>query len=296
MYLLLFVLNIMVLLSIAFFTLFERKILGYLQLRLGPSKMSVKGILQPIIDGLKLFMKESYLGLNLSKFMYSGFPFFLLLLMLLFWLSFIYAKVDYLKHSMIYVILVSSLGVYGVMGSGWSSNSKYALLGAYRSVCQVISYEVGMVFIIMLFFIYLKSYSMSLLLKVHFFSHYFFFGFLFMFLIWVVTILAELNRSPFDFSESESELVSGFNIEYGSLKFAFLFLSEYGNMIFMGLLSVYIFFMNEISYLLIVLLLMVWVRGSFPRFRYDNLMYLSWKVFLPLILLFYFYVYLMVVF
>uniref|UniRef100_A0AAU6PCL2 NADH-ubiquinone oxidoreductase chain 1 n=1 Tax=Amblyseius obtuserellus TaxID=3061186 RepID=A0AAU6PCL2_9ACAR len=276
--------SVVVLISVAFFTLFERKILGYLHLRKGPNKNSFNGVLQPVLDGLKLFTKENFSNFNLNKFMYLFFPVFLLMLMLVYWLVFVFESMNYFFFSGVFVMLISGLGVYGVLGGGWSSNSKYALLGAYRGVAQVVSYEVGMMFIFISVFFFFKSLNMKIL-SFSSYSHLLVFSLLVVFLMWFVILLAELNRSPFDFAESESELVSGFNVEYGSIKFAFFFLSEYGNMIFIAYLTMLIFFLKNFVFMILLMFFMVVVRGVFPRFRYDNLMSLNWEVFLPLILL-----------
>lgn len=179
---------------------------------------------------------------------------------------------------------ISGIGVYGILGTGYSSNSKYRLLGCYRNVAQVISYEVGIIFILIRFFIFCKTYNIKILILKNRLRHYYFLGFSYLFLIWFIIILAELNRAPFDFAERESELVSGFNIEYGGLKFAFLFLREYGNIIFISYFTRIIFFSNSIFITIIIIIIIVWIRGSYPRYRYDNLIYLNWKIYLPLIL------------
>uniref|UniRef100_A0AAU6PCM8 NADH-ubiquinone oxidoreductase chain 1 n=1 Tax=Euseius sacchari TaxID=3061191 RepID=A0AAU6PCM8_9ACAR len=293
---LILILYIIVLLSVAFFTLFERKILGFVQIRKGPDKVFFKGILQPVLDGLKLFLKENSVGFNIMKLVFMSFPFFSLFIMLMIWQSFVYQSYEFLFNSFMFFILFSTMSVYGVIGSGWVSNSKYAMLGSYRGVAQLISYEVCFIFLILSFCFFVKNYSYNFYLNKMVFSHILFYGFSFLFIVWFVVILAELNRSPFDFAESESELVSGFNVEYGGLKFAFLFLSEYGSMIYLSYLTMVLFISSFFLSCVGVMFMMVWVRGVLPRYRYDNLMYLNWKFFLPFVLFFLLYMYLFMVF
>lgn len=284
---LILILYVIVLVSIAFFTLLERKILGYIHLRQGPNKVIIKGFLQPVIDGLKLFIKENMFSFNVNKFLFSIFPFFSLFMILFIWQRFFFFNMDFLLNRFLFYILFSSLRVYAVIGSAWVSNSKYAILGCYRRVSQVVSYEVGLIFLIMLIRFFTKNFSFRALAIKSSIRHINLFGFIFILIVWVVVILAELNRAPFDFAESESELVSGFNIEFGGLKFAFLFLSEYGIMIYMSYLTVLVFLAVNLVYCVFVIALLVWVRGVFPRYRYDNLIHLNWKVFLPIILIFF---------
>nr|QYC94836.1 NADH dehydrogenase subunit 1 [Amblyseius tsugawai] len=287
----LFMLFLMVLLSVAFFTLFERKFLGYLQLRKGPNKVFFLGIFQPVSDGVKLFMKGDYTTFMSNKLMFNVFPLFMLFLMMFYWFIFIFLKIDIFLNSLIYFMMISSLSIYGILGSGWVSNSKYGILGAYRSVAQVVSYEVGFVFVLMSLVMLSVSYCYKGICLDNGNSHYLFFGLIFVWFIWMVVLLAELNRAPFDFAESESELVSGFNVEFGGVKFAFMFLGEYGNMLFMGYMSMVLFHTNLYLFMIMYLVIMVWVRGVFPRYRYDNLMYLNWKVYLPFILFYFLYLF-----
>nr|ACS15273.1 NADH dehydrogenase subunit 1 [Phytoseiulus persimilis] len=285
MMLLYLLLLLMLFLSIAFFTLFERKLLGYIQMRKGPNKVIMFGVLQPFVDGIKLFMKENYSNFNSNKYLFNLFPVFSLFNMMMLWFVYKFEIMEFMMFSVIYFMMISSISVYWIMGSGWVSNSKYALLGAYRSMAQVISYEVGMVFIIMTLIMMTMNYNFNKFMSMNDKGIYLCFGFMLFFFVWLVIILAELNRAPFDFAESESELVSGFNVEYGSLKFAFLFLAEYGNMILMAYVTMLMFFNEWFIWMIFIMIYMVWVRGTFPRFRYDMLMYLNWKIYLPIILM-----------
>lgn len=274
-------------LRIAFFTLLERKILRLRQLRLGPNKLLFLGIFQPFADGLKLFLKENKKEFNLNIIYYKFFPYLGLVLILIYWIIFNKNFIENFIFRIIFFILVSSVRIFPIIGRGWASNSKYALLGAYRSISQVISYEVGIIFLLICFFLIIKNFRIIFLNSKNIFRLYLIFGNLVLFFLWTTVIIAELNRAPFDFAEGESELVSGFNVEYGSLKFAFLFLREYGNIIFISYLTTLIFFKINYFYIIIIIIIIVWIRAVFPRFRYDNLIYLNWKIFLPLILLFF---------
>nr|YP_010411311.1 NADH dehydrogenase subunit 1 [Epiverta chelonia]URN72944.1 NADH dehydrogenase subunit 1 [Epiverta chelonia] len=276
-----------VLVGVAFLTLLERKLLGYIQLRKGPNKVGFMGILQPFSDAIKLFSKEQVFPLMSNYLIYYMSPIFSLFLALILWMSMpFYLGFLSFNFSILYFFSVSSMGVYMIMMSGWSSNSNYSLLGSLRAVAQTISYEVSM-FLIMLSYLVLVS-SLNLL-DFMYFQKYIWFLFLTFPLsfMWLVSSLAETNRTPFDLAEGESELVSGFNVEYSSGGFAFIFLAEYASILFMSMLSVVIFMgANFFSFffflkLVFVSFFWVWVRGTLPRFRYDKLMYLLWKVYLP---------------
>nr|YP_010610849.1 NADH dehydrogenase subunit 1 [Erragonalia choui]WAP91670.1 NADH dehydrogenase subunit 1 [Erragonalia choui] len=283
-----FVLLMMVLLSVGFFTLLERKLLSYMQIRKGPNKVSFLGLLQPFSDGFKLFLKESCWPMNSNIFIYFVCPIFSLIQSLFIWCLFPYFinLIEY-NYSMLFFLCISSIGVYGLIICGWSSNSMYSLLGCIRSVSQTISYEVSLSLILLCYFFMCDSYSLTDFLKIQI-NCWFFFLSIPMFLCWFSCCLAETNRSPFDFSEGESELVSGFNVEYGSGGFAFLFISEYSSIIFMCLLTNMIFFGCDyylfLFYIKLIFLcfIYIWIRCSFPRYRYDKLMYLAWKCYLPL--------------
>nr|UPL65246.1 NADH dehydrogenase subunit 1 [Ectatops sp.] len=281
------VLILMVLVSSGFVVLLERKVLGYIQLRKGPNKVGLFGLFQPFADGLKLFFKESTLPFMSNFFIYLISPMFMLLLSFIMWC--LYPQVSNIygfMYGMMFFLCCTGLGVYGVMLSGWSSNSKYALLGGLRAVAQTISYEVSMALIILCLFLFIYSFNLTFFLIYQLSIWFIMFSFP-LWLCWLSSSLAETNRAPFDFAEGESELVSGFNVEYSGVSFALIFLSEYMNIIFMSLLSVIMFLGGDFSsfmfYIKLSLLIFwfVWVRSVLPRFRYDKLMYLTWKIFLP---------------
>nr|AUR39870.1 NADH dehydrogenase subunit 1 [Agonita chinensis] len=283
-----FILVLCVLISVAYLTLFERKILGYIQIRKGPNKVGFLGLVQPFSDAIKLFTKEQVNPIMSNFLLYYLSPVFMLFLSLIIWLSFpyFYWKIDF-DFSILFIISLSSMSVYGIMIAGWSSNSIYSLLGGIRSIAQTISYEVSMIMLIMSLLIYNCGFSIF-----NFFQFQEYIWFIFMFfplsLMIFVVFLAETNRTPFDLSEGESELVSGFNVEYSSGSFAMIFLSEYSSIIFMSMVYS-LFFLGGNYYslffyfkVLFLCYLWIWIRGSLPRIRYDKLMNLTWTVFLPM--------------
>nr|ALO76976.1 NADH deshydrogenase subunit 1 [Malachiinae sp. GENSP01] len=280
------ILVIMVLISVAFLTLFERKILGYIQIRKGPNKVGLMGVLQPFGDAIKLFTKEQFYPYISNYYIYYMCPIFNIFLSLFIWLSMpLWTFFFNFNFSLLFILLISSLSVYSIMMAGWSSNSNYSMLGSLRSVAQVISYEVSLALILLSLLFYIMSFN----LIDFFFQKYFWFFFLFfpLSLMFLVSSLAETNRTPFDFAEGESELVSGFNVEYSSGGFALIFMAEYSSIIFMSMIWVILFLGFDLSiffFLKIVLLsfIWVWVRGTLPRYRYDKLMSLTWKNYLPI--------------
>nr|YP_010157589.1 NADH dehydrogenase subunit 1 [Fieberiella septentrionalis]QRG29277.1 NADH dehydrogenase subunit 1 [Fieberiella septentrionalis] len=283
-----FFLIISVMISVGFFTLLERKILGYIQFRKGPNKIGYLGLLQPFSDGLKLFLKESVFPMNSNYFIYMVCPLYLLFQSLFIWILFPY----YLNNiefplGFMFFLCCSSLSIYGLMVCGWSSNSVYSMLGCIRSVSQAISYEVSLSIILMSYFVMVDGYSLMDLYNIQS-SYWFFFISIPLGFCWLSCCMAESNRTPFDFSEGESELVSGFNVEYGGGGFALLFISEYSSIIFLCFLTCLIFFGSDfLSYLfylkiIFMCLFYVWVRATLPRYRYDKLMYLAWSCYLPL--------------
>ncbi len=290
---------------IAYLTYFERKVIGAMQLRKGPNIVGPFGLFQPIADGIKLLTKETIFPDKSSKLLFILSPILTFTLALLAWAV---IPVDYkivlsdINVGLMYIFAISSLGVYGIIVAGWSSNSRYAFLGSLRSAAQMISYEVSIGLIIIS--VLLSSGSLNLTEIVlsqknlwYIVPHFP------MFVIFFISTLAETNRAPFDLPEAESELVAGYNVEYSSMSFGLFFLGEYGNMILMSSMSTilflggwlppfdwhffdfipgYIWFLLKVVFLLFVFL---WVRATLPRYRYDQLMTLGWKLFLPLSLI-----------
>nr|YP_010363589.1 NADH dehydrogenase subunit 1 [Cephalallus oberthueri]UNZ12703.1 NADH dehydrogenase subunit 1 [Cephalallus oberthueri] len=287
MFLSMIILLICVLISVAFLTLLERKVLGYIQIRKGPNKVGFLGLIQPFSDAIKLFTKEQIYPFMSNFNLYYFCPIMNLFLSLLLWMCMPFMSMIFsFNLSVLFFLSVSSLSVYTIMMAGWSSNSNYSLLGSLRSVAQTISYEVSL-FLILLSFLFL-------ILSVDLYDFYkyqqnIWFLFLLMPLcfMWLVSSLAETNRTPFDFAEGESELVSGFNVEYSSGSFAMIFLAEYSSILFMSMLCCILFLGSNLNSLMFFLklslmsFLWIWIRGTLPRFRYDKLMYLSWKCYLP---------------
>nr|AVN67677.1 NADH dehydrogenase subunit 1 [Symploce macroptera] len=283
-----FILLICVMVGVAFLTLLERKVLGYIHIRKGPNKVGFIGILQPFSDAIKLFTSEQTFPLMSNYLSYYFAPVFSLFLSLLMWLIIPYFSGLYsFELGLLFFLACTSLGVYTVMIAGWSSNSNYSLLGGLRAVAQTISYEVSLALILLSFVFLIGSYNLFMFYN---FQGYIWFIFITfpLALVLFTSCLAETNRTPFDFAEGESELVSGFNVEYSSGGFALIFLAEYASILFMSMLFCVIFLGADVnSFLFYVKLsflsfLFVWVRGTLPRFRYDKLMYLAWSSFLPL--------------
>nr|YP_009378997.1 NADH dehydrogenase subunit 1 [Cestrotus liui]ARI44198.1 NADH dehydrogenase subunit 1 [Cestrotus liui] len=276
-----------VLVSVAFLTLLERKVLGYIQIRKGPNKVGIMGIPQPFSDAIKLFTKEQTYPMLSNYMSYYFSPVFSLFLSLLVWMCMpMFIKLFSFNLGLLFFLCCTSLGVYTVMVAGWSSNSNYALLGGLRAVAQTISYEVSLALILLSFVFLIGNYN--ILGFFIFQKNLWFLIILFpMALVWFTICLAETNRTPFDFAEGESELVSGFNVEYSSGGFALIFLAEYSSILFMSMLFCVMFLGADVFsiYFYIKLsfisFLFIWARGTLPRFRYDKLMYLAWKCFLP---------------
>nr|QBI76193.1 NADH dehydrogenase subunit 1 [Sarcophaga dux] len=278
---------IFVLVSVAFLTLLERKVLGYIQIRKGPNKVGIAGIPQPFCDAIKLFTSEQTYPLLSNYISYYFSPIFSLFLSLLVWMCMpLFVKLFSFNLGLLFFLCCTSLGVYTVMIAGWSSNSNYALLGGLRAVAQTISYEVSLALVLLSFVFLIGGYNMLMFYKYQLFIWFLFIMFP-MALVWFSISLAETNRTPFDFAEGESELVSGFNVEYSSGGFALIFLAEYASILFMSMLFCVMFLGSDVFSLLFyvkltfISFMFIWVRGTLPRFRYDKLMYLAWKSFLP---------------
>nr|AMR97525.1 NADH deshydrogenase subunit 1 [Iberobaenia minuta] len=286
---------IFILMGVGFFTLFERKILGYLQFRKGPNKVGIFGVFQPFSDGLKLFSKEQVIPLMSNYFLYYFSPVFGLFISLLIWVCLpFFSGFVFFFLSVLFFLCCSSLSVYFVMLAGWSSNSNYSLFGSLRCVAQTISYEVCLALILLTYIFLVFSFN---LIDFYFFQYYIWFIFLGfpLGIIFFSCFLAETNRLPFDFAEGESELVSGFNVEYSGGGFSLIFLAEYSSVLFMSFLFSFCFMggnlFSWLFYLEVLFLVyfFIWIRATLPRFRYDKLMYLSWKTFLPSSLNFFFF-------
>nr|YP_010615501.1 NADH dehydrogenase subunit 1 [Dodona adonira]WAT94171.1 NADH dehydrogenase subunit 1 [Dodona adonira] len=283
----LIILVIGVLISLAFLTLLERKVLGYIQIRKGPNKLGFMGLLQPFSDGLKLFSKEMIYPNYSNYLFYYLSPIIGFILSLIIWtLIPYYFNLISFNLGILFFLCCISLGVYVLLMAGWSSNSNYSLLGGLRAVAQTISYEVSLALIMMSSLIMIMSFN---LMDLNFYQNKIWFIFI-MFPLGVCflsSLMAETNRTPFDFAEGESELVSGFNVEYSSGGFALIFLAEYSMILFMSMLFVMIYMggysMNFFFYLKLTLVsfMFIWIRGTLPRYRYDKLMYLCWKSYLP---------------
>nr|YP_009183779.1 NADH dehydrogenase subunit 1 [Limonius californicus]ALN96473.1 NADH dehydrogenase subunit 1 [Limonius californicus] len=293
----LIIMVVCVLVGVAFLTLLERKVLGYIQIRKGPNKVGFMGVPQPFSDAIKLFSKEQTNPIMSNYWSYYFSPVFNLFLALFLWVCIpFFTVLMHFSLGMLFFLCCSSLGVYTIMMAGWSSNSNYSLLGGLRCVAQTISYEVSLALILLSFLVLISGMN---IFDLYFYQKYvwFFFVGIPLAMIWFVSSLAETNRTPFDFAEGESELVSGFNIEYSSGGFALIFLAEYSNILFMSFFFSLMFLGADLMswgfFLKVVFIsfLFIWVRGTLPRFRYDKLMYLAWKGFLPVSLnyLFYFF-------
>ncbi|MDX2073841.1 MAG: NADH-quinone oxidoreductase subunit NuoH [Alphaproteobacteria bacterium] len=301
------------LVCVAVLTLVERKVIAAMQLRRGPNVVGFWGLLQPFADGLKLFLKETIFPSQSSKVIFFIAPMLTFMLALLGWAvipmseEFVIADINV---GILYLFAISSLGVYGIIMAGWASNSKYAFLGAIRSSAQMVSYEVSLGLIIVCVLLYTGTLNLGEIVKAqaggmhHWFAFNIFAGEfpLFpMFILFFISALAETNRHPFDLPEAEAELVAGYNVEYSSMSFALFFLGEYANMILIsGMTSIlflggwqapcealsfipgFFWFAFKIAFCLFVF---IWARATLPRYRYDQLMRLGWKVFLPLSLL-----------
>ena len=294
-----------VMLSVAYLTLFERRVIGAMQLRKGPNVVGPFGLLQPIADGLKLFMKETIIPTGANRGVFIAAPMITFTLALVAWsvipfdAGMVLADINV---GILFLFAISSLGVYGILMAGWASNSKYAFLGAMRSAAQMVSYEVSMGLIIITVLLCAGSLNLSVIVESQR-DVWYIIPLFPMFVIFFISTLAETNRHPFDLPEAEAELVAGYNVEYSAMTFALFFLGEYANMILMSAMTSVLFLGGWLPPMDIALFnwipgpiwlalkitfclfIFVWVRATFPRYRYDQLMRLGWKVFLPLSLL-----------
>nr|YP_010234541.1 NADH dehydrogenase subunit 1 [Spermophilus citellus]QTA72884.1 NADH dehydrogenase subunit 1 [Spermophilus citellus] len=293
----LLLLIIPILVAMAFLTLIERKMLGYMQLRKGPNVVGPYGLLQPFADAMKLFIKEPTKPLTSSIMLFIIAPTLALTLAFTMWIPLpMPMPLINMNMGVLFILATSSLAVYAILWSGWASNSKYALIGALRAVAQTISYEVTLAIILLSVLLMNGSFTLSTLITTQQFT-WLLLPTWPLAMMWFISTLAETNRAPFDLTEGESELVSGFNVEYAAGPFALFFMAEYTNIIMMNALTVTLFMgalLNPISpetftlnFTLKTLILtstFLWIRASYPRFRYDQLMHLLWKNFLPLTL------------
>jgi NADH-quinone oxidoreductase subunit H len=298
-----------IMLTVAYLTLAERKVIGYMQVRIGPNRVGYYGLLQPLADGLKLLFKEVIIPSGSNKFLFISAPVLALTPALAAWAVIPFsdgmALAD-INAGLLYILAMTSLGVYGIIIAGWASNSKYAFLGSLRSAAQIVSYEIPMGFALVCVLMVSQSMNLGDIVlgqksDVGLFGWYFIPLFP-MFVLYFISGVAETNRAPFDMAEGESEIVAGFHVEYSGMAFALFFLAEYANMIMIAILTAIMFLggwlppfdvaplnlLPGIFWLLaktsVMLFLFLWFRATFPRYRYDQLMRLGWKVFIPLTL------------
>ncbi len=299
------VIAVPIMLSVAYLTLAERKVIGYVQVRIGPNRVGPRGWLQPIADGLKLVMKEIIIPTNANRYLFILAPILALAPALAAWAvipfngELVLADID---AGLLYILALTSMGVYGVIIAGWASNSKYAFLGALRSAAQVVSYEIAMGFALVGVLIAAGSLNIRdvVLAQEGGLLNWYWLPLLPLFLVYFISGVAETNRAPFDVAEGESEIVAGFHVEYSGMTFGLFFLAEYANMILIAALSALMFLGGWLSpfegvpvigepsilWLLIktaaFLFLFLWFRATFPRYRYDQIMRLGWKIFIPI--------------
>nr|YP_010118116.1 NADH dehydrogenase subunit 1 [Sogatella kolophon]QPN54210.1 NADH dehydrogenase subunit 1 [Sogatella kolophon] len=288
------ILVLLVLISVAFFVLLERKVLGFIQIRSGPFKVGLMGILQPFSDAIKLFSKESYYIYFGNLLIYYFMPLFGLMISMNMWILYpnIFNFINF-TLGLLFFIVCSGFMVFSILLMSWASNSSYSMIGCLRSVAQSVSYEVCMFLVMFNLIFFFTSFNLINFYFIQALNWLLILAYP-LFLILYSCVLAETNRSPFDFSEGESELVSGFNTEYSSFNFSFIFLTEYMNMIFMSLILVLMFMggdfvaLNFFLKMMLINFSFIWIRGSFPRLRYDKLMMICWKIYLPVTLHYFF--------
>lgn len=295
-------------LSVAYLTYAERKVIGYMQVRIGPNRVGFKGLLQPIADGIKLLFKEIIVPTGANKFLFVLAPVLTIAPALVAWAvipfspELVLANVD---ASLLFIMAITSMGVYGVIVAGWASNSKYAFLGSLRSAAQIVSYEIAMGFALVGVLMAAQSLNLVQIVNAQAggFWHWYWLPLLPMFIVYLIAGVAETNRAPFDVAEGESEIVAGFHVEYSGMAFAVFFLAEYANMILVATLTALMFlggwqplfdvapftwipsFFWLAFKVAFVLFLFLWFRATFPRYRYDQIMRLGWKVFIPITLI-----------
>ncbi len=289
--------------AVAYLTLAERKVIGWMQIRIGPNRVGYFGLLQPLADGVKLLMKEIIIPSGSNKFLFVIAPIMALMPALAAWAvvpfnaELVLADVN---AGLLYILAMTSLGVYGVIIAGWASNSKYAFLGALRSAAQIVSYEIAMGFALVTVLMAAQSLNLGEIVRGQQGSYgmlnWYIIPLFPMFLVYLISGVAETNRAPFDVAEGESEIVAGFHVEYSGMTFALFFLGEYANMILVAFLTSIMFmggWLSPVPFLpdsivwmfakvAFVLFLFLWFRATFPRYRYDQLMRLGWKVFIPI--------------
>jgi NADH-quinone oxidoreductase subunit H len=297
------VITVPIMLTVAYLTLAERKVIGYMQIRIGPNRVGPYGLIQPLADGVKLLFKEIIIPSGSNKFLFIAAPILGLAPALAAWAVMPFSEgmaLTNINAGLLYILAMTSLAVYGIIIAGWASNSKYAFLGAVRSAAQIVSYEIAMGFALVCVLMASQSMNLGDIVKGQQGSlgmlNWYFIPLFPMFLVYLISGVAETNRAPFDMAEGESEIVAGFHVEYSGMAFAMFFLAEYANMILIAFLTAIMFLGGWLSpvpflpdsfiWLLakasFFLFLFLWLRATFPRYRYDQLMRLGWKVFIPL--------------
>jgi NADH-quinone oxidoreductase subunit H len=292
--------------GVAYLTLAERKVIGWMQIRIGPNRVGYFGLLQPLADGLKLFMKEIIVPSGANKFLFILAPIMTLMPALAAWAVVPFNAELVLSNvnaGLLYILAMTSLGVYGVIIAGWASNSKYAFLGCLRSAAQIVSYEIAMGFALVCVLMAAQSLNLGDIVRGQHGNYgmlnWYIIPLFPVFLVYLISGVAETNRAPFDVAEGESEIVAGFHVEYSGMAFALFFLGEYANMILIGFLTSIMFlggWLSPVPFLpdsilwmfakvAFVLFLFLWFRATFPRYRYDQLMRLGWKIFIPISLI-----------
>ncbi len=295
------------LLCVAFMTYAERKVIGYIQVRIGPNRVGPKGLLQPIADFLKLMLKEVVVPSNANRFLFLSAPILSLAPALAAWAVIPFTEdlvLANLDAGLLYILAMTSLGVYGVIVAGWASNSKYAFLGAMRSAAQIVAYEIAMGFALVGLLMAAGSLNLVQIVQAQSggLHQWYIWPLLPLFLVYFIAGVAETNRAPFDVAEGESEIVAGFHVEYSGVSFAVFFMAEYANMVLIATLAAIMFlggwqapfevapltwvppFFWLFGKVALLLFVFLWLRATFPRYRYDQIMRLGWKVFIPVTL------------